>query len=236
MKRLTTTLIAALTAVSLFAQTEKADSTAAANATEVVGAVIDKSGNPLPGALVKSKKGVETTTDSDGTFSMFLGPKDNKITASYPGLNPKKKGIKKQPVVFELKEGRTGNFALDLVAGSVSKDSFGGGAMFTYHQKWGFYTKIVAGDGCAFTAGAAKRFSSKVSLIFGVGVSVYSYDDYDDYTTYYDSETEGQFMFEVGLPLRFGHFSVTPGISVFTGDAGVGGFIGIGYAFGNNRP
>lgn len=70
----------------------------------VVGAVIDTSGNPLPGALVKSGEGIEALTDDDGTFSIFLAPGDEKLTASYPGFISKKMGIKKQPVVIELKE------------------------------------------------------------------------------------------------------------------------------------
>ncbi|MDE5807524.1 MAG: carboxypeptidase-like regulatory domain-containing protein [Muribaculaceae bacterium] len=68
----------------------------------VVGAVIDTWGNPIPGALVKSKNGMEAVTEFDGTFSIFLAPGDDKLTASYPGLSSKKKGIKEQPVVFEL--------------------------------------------------------------------------------------------------------------------------------------
>ena len=68
----------------------------------VVGAVIDTWGNPIPGALVKSKNGMEAVTELDGTFSIFLAPGDDKITASYPGHVSKKMGIKEQPVVFEL--------------------------------------------------------------------------------------------------------------------------------------
>lgn len=83
----------------------------------VVGAVIDEWGNPLPGALVKSKNGVETHTESDGTFTIHLSPKDKKLTAHYSGLMSKKKGIKKQPVIFELKSKKAGYvplFALPL--------------------------------------------------------------------------------------------------------------------------
>lgn len=85
--------------------TPSVDSPVAAGETEyyrVVGAVTDVWGNPIPGALVKSKKGMEAVTEFDGTFSIFLAPDDDKITASYPGLISKKKGIKEQPVVFEL--------------------------------------------------------------------------------------------------------------------------------------
>ncbi|MDE6410294.1 MAG: carboxypeptidase-like regulatory domain-containing protein [Muribaculaceae bacterium] len=70
----------------------------------VVGAVIDVTGNPLPGALVKSKGGMEAVTESDGTFSIFLAPGDDKLTATYPGLRSKKMKVKEQPVVFELQQ------------------------------------------------------------------------------------------------------------------------------------
>lgn len=69
----------------------------------VVGAVIDVTGNPLPGALIKSKKGAQAVADSDGTFTIYLAKGDNKLSAQYPGLKKSTKGIKKQPVVFELR-------------------------------------------------------------------------------------------------------------------------------------
>lgn len=69
----------------------------------VVGAVIDVTGNPLPGALIKSKMGAQAVADADGTFTIYLAKGDNKLSAQYPGLKKSSKGIKKQPVVFELR-------------------------------------------------------------------------------------------------------------------------------------
>lgn len=51
------------------------------------GTILDKNGNPLPGAKIEAKKlNLNTITDADGSFSMEVPRSLNKVKISYPGL------------------------------------------------------------------------------------------------------------------------------------------------------
>ena len=63
---------------------------------EVKGVVIDKNGNPLPGAKVQATGGAETAvTDADGTFNIEVSRWLKSLTATYPGMISKKAKLKK---------------------------------------------------------------------------------------------------------------------------------------------
>lgn len=242
MKRFFTALAVCALALPAFAETAPADSTAQTETREVVGAVIDESGNPLPGALLKSKKGVETTADADGTFKLILGPKDKKITATYPGLRKTTKGTKKQPVVFEMKNQRSFTAFWDLGYTSLTPDFTSGvNFMFGIYWRWGFGIRLGLGEEANVTGQLIRRINNKVAINLGFGLwsKEREYGYYYNYgpggQQYYHSEYETYTnpMADLGVILKFGHFSLTPGISgYFGGYGGVGGYLGVGYTFG----
>ncbi|MDE5719269.1 MAG: carboxypeptidase-like regulatory domain-containing protein, partial [Paramuribaculum sp.] len=117
----------------------------------VKGAVIDKNGNPIPGATVRATGGAEVTvTDADGTYSIEVPVWLKSLTASYTGMMDKK--IKLTPAgttIFTLKpeRGQTYGF-INLVGTQVwqVKSSIKGvpaqtqlGIMGGAYRNWGGY-------------------------------------------------------------------------------------------------
>lgn len=78
---------------------------ASAQTTRVIkGAVIDKKGNPLPGATVNATGGSDmTTVDADGSFSMEVPIWLKRATAQYAGMKDKTLKIKGDDFIFRMK-------------------------------------------------------------------------------------------------------------------------------------
>ena len=140
---------------------------ASAQTTRVIkGAVIDKKGNPLPGATVNATGGSDmTTVDADGSFSMEVPIWLKRATAQYAGMKDKTLKIKGTDLVFRMKPDRKRQWFIianysRLTSGSM-KDSYSGygysrietydysgnmgGLMFGRLGKWGWYGKFNAG-------------------------------------------------------------------------------------------
>ena len=67
----------------------------------IIGTVQDQDGNPLKGATITTE-GVETKTNSDGTFLLITG-KDDKLTITYPGMKKVKVKASKNLTIYMKK-------------------------------------------------------------------------------------------------------------------------------------
>lgn len=167
--------------------------TASAQTTRVIkGAVIDKNGNPLPGATVTATGGSEiTTVDADGSFSLEVPVWLKSATAQYAGMKNKKVKIKNGDVIFRMtsKQDRqwflVGNYSLCVGDGEVLGHM--GGLMGGLLGKWGWYGKFNVGQSWYYDD---YYYSSYYNL---------NYDDFDidDY-----KRTEFQFNVTFGVTKR----------------------------------
>lgn len=176
-------LLCCLASVSVMAQSTK----------EIKGAVIDKNGNPLPGAVVESTGGAESATvDADGTFSMEVPVWLKKVTARYAGMESKTKKIKNGDILFELSPKKNKWFVSLVGSFDLNSTEMGRiGVMAGYIRSWGGYVKVaptIYGDGIelpAITAGVVKSLSNTVNLYLGLGLMPYGeYDRWDDWVEY----------------------------------------------------
>lgn len=219
MKKLLFSMVSLFVAFSAFAQTET---------TGIIkGAVIDKNGNPLPGAMVQSTGGAETVlVESDGTFVLEVPIWLKTVSASYPGM-----GVKKQKVdfnnqmLFKLSP-RTKFGFINLMGGwAICADDTQAnapiiGLMGGYLDTWGVYGKI------GIPAGGEDLFSGIQAIVGGikhiynglygyVGLGYGGYLDWD----YWDVEgywTPGM-AFDGGFLMKIGkHFDITLGLTVNT--------------------
>lgn len=207
-KRIFTAVIvmAAIAAIPAAAQTAVSSTSADRQATTriVRGAVIDKNGNPIPGATVRATGGAEmTVTDADGTYSIEVPVWLKSLTASYDGMMDKK--LKLTPAgttIFTLKPGRGQTYGFINLVGTqvwqVSSKTKGVpaqtqlGLMGGAYRNWGGYLKVVmklpGGDlkydnmydrafsyAPTVTFGAIKRLSKNFNILFGAGVA-FNYD------------------------------------------------------------
>lgn len=173
-------LLCCLASVSVMAQSTK----------EIKGAVIDKNGNPLPGAVVEATGGAESATvDADGTFSMEVPVWLKKVTARYAGMESKTKKIKNGDILFELSP-KKNKWFVSLVGSYdfISTEMGRIGVMAGYVRSWGGYVKvaptIISGDGIdipAITAGVVKSLSNTVNLYLGLGLMPYIDEGEYDY-------------------------------------------------------
>ncbi len=120
------------------------------------GAVIDKKGNPLPGATVRATGGAEyVTTDADGSFSIEVPIWLESLTASYPGLRNNKMEITAyDTMIFKLNSAKNTFGFVDLMFANVWQvkptGSYNGmiqqlGIMGGAYRKWGGYAKVMMG-------------------------------------------------------------------------------------------
>ncbi len=176
-----------------------------AQSTRVItGAVIDKNGNPLPGALVEATGGAESTVvDADGTFSIEVPIWLKSLTAKYSGFKDKKMNIDSSDLLFEMKKhafipkyesGWFANLVVSYTANSHADlngaDAMRAGVMAGYLGNWGGYIKLMPSfdeecDGIpAVTVGVTKRIIDQLHIYAGVGYAPVrwgcssSYDDY----------------------------------------------------------
>lgn len=186
------------------------------------GAVIDKNGNPLPGAVVSATDGAETAlVNADGTFELEIPMWLKSVTASYAGYRNKKMKPKfDQDMIFRLKKDKTKFGFINFFGGATfyeSGESIGGaiGLMGGSLNNWGFYAKAgitiseEASNGGLVIGGVTKRICKNVYGYLGVGYgSVLYYDYYDVY--------HGM-AFDLGVIFKIGrHFDVTVGYTQTT--------------------
>lgn len=227
-----------------------------AQTREIKGAVIDKNGNPLPGARVEATGGAENTvTDADGTFSLEVSQWLKSLTVSYPGMRDKKMNIRnKSNVLFTMRQNDTHWFAnaiyqYDLNLETSSVGVMGGQAF----GNWGWFAKVYfdtegveakhpyyskyekAGSGFGISGGFTKRIADPISLYFGLGGCKF----YDIHHEYVDEEVGA--IADLGIIAKFSHISANVGFSYrrlihgfFDDDTdhdGIGIHVGVGYAF-----
>lgn len=231
--------------------------TASAQTTRVVkGAVIDKNGNPLPGATVTATGGSEVTTvDADGSFSLEVPIWLKSMTAQYAGMLNKKVRIKNGDVIFRMtsKTDRqwflAGNYSFCVVEGDVVGHM--GGLMGGMLGKWGWYGKFNLGQNTYYseyynynngdytydeykrsefqwniTAGVTKRIINPLHFYLGFGMGFVP-ERYDD--------SGIGVVPEFGLIGKIGnHFLIHTGYQCmvdFDGRIAHGVNVGLGYAF-----
>lgn len=234
--------------------------TAAAQSTRVIrGAVIDKNGNPLPGATVEATGGSEVTTvDADGTFSMEVPMWLNKATARYAGMRNNTMKINGGDLIFRMKNASKKQWYLMANYGRIISESYvntnTGGLMAGFLGKWGWYSKLNFGSASVdseydeysegeivgnFSTGVSKRIIPQLHAYIGIGFGVapvgrnYSY--YYDYDRYYCSSEVAVFP-EIGFIAHlFNHLTInasySPMIFIDDDDLCHGVQVGVGYAF-----
>ena len=230
-------------------------STAAmAQSTRIIkGAVVDKDGNPLPGATVEATNGAESTTvDADGTFSLEVSRWLNTATARYAGMRKKTLKVQDGDMVFRLSPKFGMDWFLNVVAGVVNMDSYAFntdvpnptyslGLMGGFLGKnWGGYTKLLWIPNSSFasepavptvTIGATKCVLSFMHAYAGVGYGKMNGVDkeYNEYVSNNDA-----MAFDLGVIFRVkNHISTNVGISYVT-DFDQKNFYfsaGVGYVF-----
>lgn len=208
-----------------------------AQTREIKGAVIDKNGNPLPGARVEATGGAENTvTDADGTFSLEVSQWLKSLTVSYPGMRDKKMNIRnKSNVLLTMHQNDTHWFAnaiyqYDLNLKNSSVGIMGGQAF----DKWGWFVKAYydigeidddddenvsyygsyyknddkkVGSGFGISGGFTKRIADPISLYFGLGGCKF----YDIHHAYVDEEVGA--IADLGIIAKFSHISANVGFS-----------------------
>ncbi len=223
--------------VSLCAMGASADDNEATRT--INGAVIDVTGNPLPGAIIETQEGVTATADADGTFSMQVSGKTKWLRASYPGVGIKLAKLKDRDQstgysLIEVKKAKSHywfctiqagvSFAHGSVYGSdydFTGDFTGGdvaiiGASFGYLNNWGGYISATANDsdGGTGTIGITKRLWT--SWTYRSNLYVYGGFGYDgmEYTSEQDDgyvTTVGGVIAEAGVIYRHRRFVATAG-------------------------
>ena len=209
---------------------------------EVKGTVIDKNGNPLPGAKVEATGGAENTvTDADGTFSIEVPRYLKRMTATYPGM--KRKTLNSganNDLLFEMRRKHTGQnkfFVSAMMAHgfdfmSEHKYSVEGGVMFGQFigNNWGWFCKGMVGTypggyggnlvGSATIGGLRRIIKSMYGYIgfgFGSGVECHFY-------RYYDYDDGHRHECNPGVAIDWGLiFRIKPHINVITGLSAQGG-------------
>lgn len=235
MKRLITILAVALFAVA---------GTMAQNTREVRGAVIDRNGNPLPGAEVSATGGAETTmTDADGTFTLEVPIWLKSLTARYSGMADKKvKTDFNGNMIFTMKPEFTSSWFINAIGGfDVDEMSgiFGGrvGLMGGKLAKWGYYGKLTMATGGAYiensisgTVGVIRHVYQPMFVYLGAGVG--GSMEESDYYYYYDDEWCTNAAVEAGFIFRFNHFNFSLGYTItFGGEYNHSALFGLGYCF-----
>ena len=204
----------------------------------VTGAVIDKNGNPLPGAIVEATGGAESTVvDADGTFSIEVPIWLKSLTTRYAGMKSKKKNLNGRDMIFLLRPD-TDSWFINLET-SVNADVYRIGVMGGYLGKWGGYAKLLPTGGCyiggvpALTVGVIKHIKSPVYSYLGLGYAPVG--GIDSYPYSEDWDYEHGAMFEAGLI-----FNIKKKINISTGYSFSSSFccydnhefhFGVGYCF-----
>ena len=228
-----------------------------AQTTKVIsGAVIDKQGNPLPGAMVAVPNGADgAVVDADGTFSIEVPIWSKSLEAQYAGMKDKKMKIKDEEMIFRMKPAAKNqwfiNAVCDLGVFAYERGNVHLGLMAGYLGKWGGYLKVapsLVGDELlkgdlvglpSVTAGVTKRFCNWLHMYLGLGAAPYWYcgdwgwdPDSAEYGWLYEDRGYS-FAFEVGFMIKpTKHFNINVGF--YCNDlfwATTGPQFGLGYSF-----
>lgn len=225
---------------------------ALAQSTRVVkGAVVDKNGNPLPGAVVEATGGAESAVvDADGTYAIEVPIWLNSLTAKYAGMQTKKIKLDHDgDIIFRLRTqiadkgwfvnavGATSFFDAYKASGFAGRLGLMGG----YIGNWGGYVKVTPtfGDGTdacglpAATIGVIKRIVGPAHIYVGLGYAPVSGDD-DDYNGYYYPDYESGMMVDFGFMFKFNHIVANVGYSYsnsFCCNVNHDLHFGVGYCF-----
>lgn len=211
------------------------------------GAVVDKNGNPLPGAVVSATEGAETAlVNADGTFELEIPIWLKSVTASYAGYkNKKMKPVFNQDMIFLLKKDKKRYGFLNAFGGvyfyegsSAPSIGFMGGLLANV----GLYAKLgfsIEEDkpGGVIIAGITKRIYKNFYGYVGIGYGSVLNDDYyiSDSGNYYDSESYNGMAFDGGVIFCIGrHFNVSVGYTHTTDFEGYWNCIpnvSLGYVF-----
>lgn len=141
------------TSISVFAQATR----------EYKGAVVDKNGNPLPGAKVEATGGAENTvTDADGTFNLEASQWLKSITVTYPGMGKKKKNIKNTPNNLIVKMGSLLSVGALTIQPKVGMNV----ARYTNYDGAGARIGLVAGAELEWQY--AKQFSIAAGVLYSM--------------------------------------------------------------------
>lgn len=231
-----------------------ASTAAMAQSTRIIkGAVVDKNGNPLPGATVEATNGAESTTvDADGTFSLEVSRWLNTATARYAGMRKKTLKVQDGDMVFRLSPKYDKKWFLNVVSGVVTLDrtyddydmqpnaTFTIGLMGGYLSDWGGYAKLLWGLNASVieetavptvTIGATKRVFSFMHAYAGAGYGKLNGVD-KEYNR--DVSNSDAMAFDLGAIFRVKkHISANVGISWVTDfdQANYYFSAGVGYVF-----
>lgn len=207
----------------------------AQNTRVIKGAVVDKDGNPLPGAVVEATNGAESTVvDADGTFTLEVPIWLKSITAKYAGMNEKKLKTNRNDYVFYMSKKNSHWFA-NLCYGAGFGDDYYNriGVMAGYYASWGAYARLMPSLETGiptFTIGVMKNIKNRVIpyLGFGLGTELDYHDSYyHDY--YWDDDITGQV--DIGALVNVSskiHINVGYSIN-FDADSEL--IVGVGYTF-----
>lgn len=215
---------------------------ASAQTTRVIkGAVIDKNGNPLPGATVGANGGSEVTTvDADGLFSMEVPIWLKTATAQYAGMKKKKLKVSDNDMIFRLKEKDSQWFIIANYTHRLGYESHAncnlGGLVVGSLGKWGWYGNLSFGSAAYnnyyynfsihefavnATVGVTKRIVNPLYAYLGFGAG--------------KSFASSELTPELGVIFKIKkHFLINMNYQLITdldGDLSHGIGVGLGYAF-----
>lgn len=230
--------------------------------TKVVkGVVIDKYGNPLPGAVVEATGGAESTyVDADGTFSLEVPVWLKSLTAKYAGMSDKRRKITDDELlVFEMHKSRKAMFVNAVVSAlavndycshSFQSEDNRAGLMIGSLGDWGWYVKVLLDtydvdlESVAVTVGFTKGVTKNLYLYSGFGIATiedFSLSDkahscYEHGVYHCHNHSQSGFMVDCGLMANFlKYINLNLGFSLCT-DRAFGYFaaepvVGIGITF-----
>lgn len=212
------------------------------------GAVVDKNGNPLPGAVVSATEGAETAlVNADGTFDLEIPIWLKSVTASYAGYkNKKMKPRFDRDMIFRMKKDNKRYGFLNAFGGVALYDAKSApamGLMGGMLANVGFYAKagLTIGDeanGGLIVGGVTKRIYKNIYAYLGVGYGsvLFECEYYSSYNGYwYEDGFYDGMAFDGGLILGIGrHFNVSVGYTHTTDFEGYWNCIpnfSLGYVF-----
>lgn len=225
--------IVMLLSVALNAQTTKT----------LNGAVIDKYGNPIPGAVVSATNGAENTiVESDGTFSYEVPIWLESITVECPGMHKKKVKLNSSTfaggqVVVKLRPKNGSWFVGGQLGMNIGRNlSADFNVMGGYIGNWGGYGRIAVSHRGTFynVLGVTKHIKGKWYGMAGTfwGFCDGRYWKYNHYE-YYPNWDVAQ-VWDIGVLYAFSkHMHFTANVTPITNYSNINVHlsVGIGYTF-----